>query len=304
MPQEDSTKWFREAGFGIFCHILPGSKEELDKTIGRFDAAAFAEDCRAAGARYAMITLGQNSGFMNAPNAAYDRWAGPGFCAERDIVPELSEELARRGVSLMLYISGLAPKYPEKIWRGFGVTGQSDGTIFPTVDCIMNDAFVSRWSEVMGEYAGRYGALIRGWWVDGCYEWVNYTPDISEKYAKALKSANPGSILAFNPGAGKMLRNGASDYCAGEYDNIYEAKCGGPLADGAQWHEFSYLCETWGGGRIRCGAAELAAHINEVHKNGGVFTLDVPFGKSGGKTGVRDDAMEFLIEMRKRGFYK
>ena len=41
-----------------------------------FDVEALAAQLESAGARYLVLTLGQNSGFFNAPNAAYDRRTG------------------------------------------------------------------------------------------------------------------------------------------------------------------------------------------------------------------------------------
>ena len=53
-----------------------------------FDVEALAQQLEGMGARYFVLTLGQNAGWVNSPNAAYDRMAGfrPGErCSTRDL---------------------------------------------------------------------------------------------------------------------------------------------------------------------------------------------------------------------------
>ena len=69
MPDFDKTKWFRDAGFGLFFHVLSGSRKDIGRLIENFNARTFTGDCALAGAKYVMLTLGQNSGYMNAPES-------------------------------------------------------------------------------------------------------------------------------------------------------------------------------------------------------------------------------------------
>ena len=66
------TDWFHDARYGVFMHLLPADAKGLASVPA-------GSTCRprpaldAMGAGYFVITLGQNSGYFNAPNAAYDR---------------------------------------------------------------------------------------------------------------------------------------------------------------------------------------------------------------------------------------
>ena len=70
MTNSELTKWFRESGYGLFFHFLPRSHEELIARTEGFDIEGFAADCAVVGASHVFVTTGQNSGFLNAPNAA------------------------------------------------------------------------------------------------------------------------------------------------------------------------------------------------------------------------------------------
>ena len=39
----------------------------------------------------------------------------------------------------------------------------------------MNDEFIEKWASVLEEYAVRYGDKVKGWWIDGCYDYFGYT---------------------------------------------------------------------------------------------------------------------------------
>ena len=66
-----------------------------------------ARQLESMGAGYFVLTLGQNSGFFNSPNAAYDRCTGYASgerCSTRDLPLELYRVLKPRGIRLMLYL--------------------------------------------------------------------------------------------------------------------------------------------------------------------------------------------------------
>jgi hypothetical protein len=71
----DRASWLCDARYGIMVHFLP-SGPEWEKAVNDFDVLTFADDARAAGAKYVLFTLGQNSGYYCSPNATYERLAG------------------------------------------------------------------------------------------------------------------------------------------------------------------------------------------------------------------------------------
>ena len=67
-----NTDWFKEAGWGLLLHYLAelhsDANGEMDverwnRQIDTFDTQAFADQVKSAGARYVIVTIGQNSGY-------------------------------------------------------------------------------------------------------------------------------------------------------------------------------------------------------------------------------------------------
>ena len=81
-------------------HVLPSDDATL-REIGDFDVERLAQQLDTAHVRYSCLTLGQNSGYFNAPNAAYDRISGyqPGErCSARDLPLDLHRALSARNI--------------------------------------------------------------------------------------------------------------------------------------------------------------------------------------------------------------
>jgi hypothetical protein len=97
-----------------------------------------------------------------------------------------------------------------------GGTGGSAENSAQDDDCRSNIPmlFAERWASVMEEYATRYGDSVKGWWVDGCYSYFNYTDRKLQPYHTAVKRGNPQAMVAFNPGA-NYFPIGGCPVCAG-----------------------------------------------------------------------------------------
>src|SRR5262245_56627390 len=92
--------WLREAKYGVFMHLLPSDAKTL-ALAQTFDVDALATQLEDVGAAYFVITLGQNSGYFNAPNAAYDKITGykPGErCSTRDLPADLAAALKAKNI--------------------------------------------------------------------------------------------------------------------------------------------------------------------------------------------------------------
>ena len=71
----------------------------------------------------------------------------------------------------------------------------------------------------------RYGDKVHGWWVDGCYQYFNYTETKLHPYALAVKKGNPKALIALNRGVSHPIQNQTSyskweDYTCGESDDF------------------------------------------------------------------------------------
>ena len=289
---EERAAWLREARFGVMTHYLADwiarredqrpSVERWNELVDNFDVEALAEQLESVGARYYLITIGQNSGYYLSPNATYDRFVGrtPSRCSRRDLVADLYVALRKRNIRLMVYLPAGAPngdrEAREKLeWQN----GPHP-----------NREFQAKWEEVIREWSTRWGDKVVGWWFDGCY-WPNTMyrgaePPNFESFAAAARAGNPKSIVAFNPGV--FLRvfsmSPHEDYTAGEINDVarieIKRQANGKL-DGTQIQILSYLGERWGMGEPRFATNDVVRSSREIWRYDGAFTWDVPIQSNG-----------------------
>jgi hypothetical protein len=122
-PNNPNTDWVKDAKYGVFMHFLPGDDRQLSQ-VKDFDVEFLAKQLEAAGARYFVITLGQNSGYFISPNAAYARYTGYAAgekCSTRDLPLDLFKALQPRGIKLMLYLPCQVPNQDARAQRAFGM---------------------------------------------------------------------------------------------------------------------------------------------------------------------------------------
>src|SRR5690349_3736390 len=117
--------WMREARFGVMMHFLHDwimqdqpdamTPENWNQLIDGFDVETLAQQLESVGAKYFLISIGQNSGYYLAPNATYDRLAGikPSRLSRRDLISDLSAALAKRKIRLMVYLPSGGPAGDE-----------------------------------------------------------------------------------------------------------------------------------------------------------------------------------------------
>jgi hypothetical protein len=264
-----NTDWFKDAHYGVFMHFLPANADHLE-LVEKFDVQNLADQLESVGAGYLILTLGQNSGFMNSPNAAYGRITGyqPGErCSTRDLPLELYRALAPKGIRLMLYLPSQAPNQDARAQRAFGLPeGAKDQPI--------NNEFAEKWAEVIYEWSARYGEKVAGWWFDGGYEWVGFNNEIAQIYADAVKKGNPKAIVTFNPGISLIHWTEAEDFTAGELQDPFDQVPKNRWLDGSQWHALTYIGSRWGGRDTRLPAQQWASWVAKVAVNRGVVSLD------------------------------
>jgi len=292
-----NTDWFQHAGWGVFTHYLAPADmpaEVWQAQVDAFDVHALAEQLTSVGASYFFITIGQNSGHYCAPNAAYDEIVGrvPSRLSRRDLVADLADALAARGIRLLVYLPSGAPSMDdvamEKLdWRwGFANPWPSWGGA-ETGERLA--AFQGRWEAVIREWSLRWGRKVWGWWFDGCYfaDAMYRHPDAPNfaSFAAAVKSGNPDALVAFNPGVKVpvICHSEHEDYTAGEISDAFPvcSPCPGRWLDGAQVHVLSYLGENWCRGLPRFPDAFVVGYTRHVRERGGVITWDVPITPEG-----------------------
>lgn len=269
-PGNPNTDWFRDARYGFFMHFLPASAEGL-ALVEQFDVQALAGQLERAGAKYFVLTLGQNSGYYNSPNAAYDRYTGyrPGErCSRRDLPLDLYRALQPKGIKLMLYLPCQAPNRDPRAQRAFGL---HEGT----ADQPISLEFAGKWAEVIQEWSERYGDKVAGWWFDGGYEHVHFNEAIASFYARAVKKGNPRAIVTFNPGVRVVHYTKGEDYTAGELNKTFDHVPTSRWLDGSQWHALTFIGSNWGERNTRYSDRQWADWVSAVTAKGGVVTLDM-----------------------------
>jgi len=265
-----NTDWFRDARYGVFMHFLPGDAQALS-LVGQFDVDTLSSQLETLGAKYLVLTLGQNSGFMNAPNATYNRYTGyaPGErCAKRDLPLDLYRALSPKGIKLILYLPCQVPNRDLRAQKAFNLAqGPKDQPI--------NVEFAHKWAEVIHDWSARYGGKVAGWWFDGGYKWVGFNNRIARIYANAVKRGNPKAIVTFNPGVKLIRWTQAEDYTAGELTEPFKTVPTSRWVEGSQWHALTYVGSRWSARDTRYPAEEWGQWINKVVDHGGVVTLDM-----------------------------
>ena len=279
--EKPDTLWFSQAQYGLFVHFLP-SGDGFQRTIDAFDPIAFADDCRDAGAGYVIWTLGQNSGYFCAPNAAYDGFAGRTAgqtCSARDLPSDLSAALEQRDIKLLLYAPGDLPAYDKQAAHGMGA--EEFIVNFNGENWAFNDTLVRHWATVIQEWSDHYGRRVSGWWLDGCYRESRFTDAQASVLNQALKHGNPDSLAAFNSGLNYDIVSDSEDFLAGESNEFFDGVCRSRLVSGVQWHELSYLGSGWGSGAPRCSGPQLIDYLaGSILAQGGVLTIDVALSGS------------------------
>jgi hypothetical protein len=269
-PNNPNTDWLKDARYGVFMHFLPGDAKGL-ALVKEFDVQGLSRQLEAVGAKYFVITLGQNSGFFNSPNATYNRFTGyaPGErCSTRDLPLDLYQALAPKGIKLMLYLPCQTPNQDARAQKAFGVAqGRRDQPI--------DLEFAQKWAQVIQEWSDRYGDRVAGWWFDGGYKSVRFNEEIAQVYAQAVKHGNPNAVVTFNPGVRLIRHTRAEDYTAGELNEPFNMLPASRWVDGSQWHALTYLGARWSARDTRHPTAKWVEWVKAAIAKEGAVTLDM-----------------------------
>jgi len=146
--------------------------------------------------------------------------------------------------------------------------------------------FQIKWEAIIREWSERWGTSVSGWWIDGCYfsdeMYRHQDPPNFGSFAAALRSGNPDSLVAFNPGVmvPVISLTEHEDYTAGEISDAFPV-CPGEMVGNSRYHVLSYLGERWGSGKPRFSNDFVRGYTRDVNSRGGVVTWEVPILKNG-----------------------
>lgn len=291
---------------------LEAAAEEWNSRVDGFDVEALAEQVEAAGAKWFVLTIGQNSGFYCAPNPVYDEIAGypVSKCSQRDLFKDLAAALKKRGIRAIAYLPSGAPEWDFQACLNFkwqnGNCFDKDGNRIVTPDGVRVRRpnhrlaeFQEMWERVVRCWAEQWGDLCAGWWIDGVYfsdqmYCFEQAPNF-HSFAAALRAGNPDCAICFNGGimradVGAVLSE-EEDFTAGELNSYLYIPFGhhrmredtrdGRVAQ-AQLHLLNFLGKNWGQGDAPRLPEDLTlAWTRYILQNGGAVTWDVPTSAQG-----------------------
>ncbi len=290
---------FMAGNFGLAFHYLhgvTGSQSDWNKTVESFDVQKFAANVNKTGAKWCLLTLGQNSGYYMCPNAVLDRYSGYKAGernANRDLPMEVAAALEPYGIRMFFYLPSSVPNGDTRISSAFGLTTREPGG---SNFMITDKDFPRKWGEVIQEWAVRYKTKLWGWWFDGYYTRVNFTDSMGHWYKDAVSAGNPGAVISLAPGTrGAELwkvRSHSSDFFAGE-QRIHNAAMAcknrwytgvdsiGPV----QWQTIACFGNEWWGwsGNTPNQYTDSAyvAYANDVFAHGGAITWNLYIDATG-----------------------
>ncbi len=204
----DRNEWFKSRKWGIFVHYLHRIQNGLyinthgenftdwNTCVNEFDVELFAKQMNELRCGYVVFTVGQGMKYWCAPNEIYNRITGyktGEACSSRDLIADLIAALKVYDIPLFLYFTGDGPYQDAQAGDRMGLRRAS---ITEQVD----EKFVRHWGMVLKEYSLRYGTDIKGWWIDGCYNYLGYTDPLLEHLKECASAGNPDALITFNNG--------------------------------------------------------------------------------------------------------
>lgn len=290
-----SSKWLRDAKFGVFVHYLytlqntktpwnNGLTTSWDDCVNDFDTEKFANQVSSLGAKYVIFTIQQGDRYFCLPNTYYENLTGfarGSATSHRDLINDLYVSLNKRGIKLMLYATGDGVlkdgEAAQKLNNPILNLKQNDGKF------MVNEQWVNTWSSILQSISKQYGKKISGWWFDGTYPFIGYNEKYLNILKKAVKSGNPNAIVAFNKSPQKEIEyySNIDDYTAGESDVITTLPPANGKIKGKQWHLLTYVGNYWAQPGFRFDQSQFSDFLKNVRNRKGAVTLDVFVNRKG-----------------------
>jgi hypothetical protein len=232
-------EWFRDAGYGLMFQWTnraaprAGPVKPWGRKVDDFDVEAVADLLVETGASYMLWSVTWGEQYIPAPVAALDRIL-PGRTTERDLLGEMADLLAARGVHLIFYYHYGYDCYhstdPE--WMRAAGGYEPDKT-----------ALHRNVRAIVEEIGHRYGRRLHGWFFDGGQRYYDCHFDGSppvgilsapwRDLAKAARAGNDERIITHNSWILPKLTE-FQDYFCGEGVTTFDGLEDGLFVDGPQ----------------------------------------------------------------------
>jgi hypothetical protein len=243
-----NTDWLAACGVGLGAHWTAqtaprrGAARDFADAVAHFRLEDFLAAVEASGADYVLFTATHALQKMPCPHPVVDGIL-PGRTAERDLLGELAQGLAKRGKKLIVYYNHSCNHGDDPAWER--AVGYHDPSKQRLAD---NLCEIVRW---LGD---RYGELIQAYWFDSAYSLDPRGPHNSvtthfngfqfpwEKLTAAAKAGYADRLVTYNAGIGEtFLYTEHQDYWAGELVDLNSPPQARFLPNGLQWHGWACL---------------------------------------------------------------
>jgi len=205
-------KWFTDAKYGLFFHwnarSMPrsGLPKSYEEAVNDFDVVRFAAMVHATGADFIVLTTSWDLFTFPAPLKSVEKMS-PGNTTTRDLITDLSEELMKWHIKLMLYcnfrINAMGWKREDRF-----IPGKTDSVF---------DKMIAIYSEIGQRYAGKIGGV----WIDDGMGLYPYNAPF-EAITSALKRFDKKIVVGYNSWIYPRFTDFQDFYC-GEEGITFEA---------------------------------------------------------------------------------
>jgi hypothetical protein len=206
-----STDWLAKCRYGVGVHwtaqTVPrhGPPLSFQKAVDAFDVKRFVERLVYAGADHLLFTSTHALQMLPAPHPVIDKIL-PGRTCKRDLIAELADALAVKGMPLLVYYNHSCNGKQDAAWEqtvGYHATNKT--------------RFAQNLLEIIGWMGDRYKDKIKAWWFDSPYSLDRRGPHNSvttdmtgfqfpwERFTEAAKRGFPERLITYNAGVNETF---------------------------------------------------------------------------------------------------
>jgi Alpha-L-fucosidase len=294
------TDWFVKAGYGVMFHWTDftqprdGVKKPYPEAVNAFDVDTFAKLISEIGAAYVIFTLNHAHPHCPAPIEAWEA-IHPGSTTRRDLMGDIADALAKRGIKFLLYINS-----PVLTMLGhIGTNGLYELTY-------SEEKFTEIHKNVLSEIGSRYRDKLAGYWFDSWYQSLAAYPDVPlEAIYRYCKVGNPARITAFNFWIFPVLTPW-QDYWAGELNSLQDPFESRYIQRGAgtgfQAHGMVTMLESWVHSETgpipppQFSTEDLIAHVKANMEHQAVTTINIGIYQDGT---IEQSSLDMMRQLRR-----
>lgn len=228
----------RDTVYGIGVHWTTWTRPRtgpmipFDRMVRDFDVDAFVALAADCGAGHVLFPTNHHIYHLPGPNPEVDRLIEGRTC-ERDLLMELADGLAARGIGLLFYH-----------WHGLNPTSipLQDPEFQQAVGAFEDDTtrYYDNLCRILTWMGEHYGPKVMAWWYDAGYHLETKGNVPWERITAASKAGHEGRLVCYNAGIeDHKCYTPFQDYWAGETPRLNYVPRGTLTPAGLPWYAFT-----------------------------------------------------------------